>query len=114
MGNYNKTQHRRCFVYAAYRDVGPYNNGTDKTATPERVRCSPRSSSIYMFPDFVLQHDRNTPLCEKHARHYYGDPAIDRLIRLGFLKDWNHDASQGVLPSSSAVPSKGEWLDVSS
>lgn len=87
-----KPSKRRCILF-----------GPTRSPTPN-IKCS---GSVVMFHNFLVNNN-SQPLCEPHARHYYGNESIDRLIHLGLIK-WklkvSNDANQQELALGEA---KGE------
>lgn len=72
----------------------------------EQLKCK---SSPIIWPKLSLT-DMNTPICEAHARHFYGDERVDNLIRIGAIKVWKVSQENGNVQSELAVV-KGDTPD---
>lgn len=73
MGARFKVAKRRCYFFGLTHNAW------------EDVQCTKKST--VNFPD-VLFSPRVQPLCQNHARKYFGDREIDRLLGLGLIRAW--------------------------
>lgn len=55
--------------------------------TPHNEEPTPCKGSRRLFPDVIIRNNTEA-MCEVHARQYFGDDAIDRLIRLKVIAKW--------------------------
>jgi hypothetical protein len=61
-----------------------------------------------MFPDVYVT-GNNEPLCREHAESYFGEDAIARLMRLGFLP-WKPRKEEKANPNQIDLGT--EWKEV--
>lgn len=74
---------------------------THKATSADEIPCK---GTRRLFPDFMIRNNTEA-LCEAHARQYYGDAEIDKLIRLHVIRG-NWKVSVDNAPSVQTM--KGE------
>jgi hypothetical protein len=105
---------RRCwFVSPSRIDARGHVAYTVEAHVKEYAMLKCKGSPI-MWPKMSLT-ALNTPLCEAHARHFYGDPHVDELITCGAIKVWKLSKENGTVQPALTV-AKGatnEWQNLS-
>ena len=89
---------RACWYSAPHRFQSPKEKDTENPK---------HKGTVILWPDFVYR-GNSTPICEAHARHYYGNKRVNQLIAIGAIKVWEVSGNGNTVTQNALGVVKGE------
>lgn len=100
---------RRCWFTSPSRMDARGNSMVSRSPFTKEYAAFKCKGTPIIWPKMSLT-DQSTPLCEAHARHYYGDERIDTLITVGAIKVWKVSQENSAVQEELTV-TKGDAPD---